>query len=213
MRWLILFIFLLSCGKSDVQIPESTKPRPNPGTAPVEVKLKIEKPKWGKFNWNAKWSQSVLGELKKEQYLFSTFVPDDGDLNRLNCPNYPKLNQNEREQFWLLFLASISAFESSFNQELRFYERSLKKYSEGLMQLSVDDSKYYPNCRGINKYSILVGESNLKCAVNILNRQLELRGVLFPRNYFYWSVLTRPQNQLKVIKFFNNHINQIPSCS
>jgi hypothetical protein len=112
------------------------------------------------------WSQKLYEVMRdpKEKVKLHKMIPADADFY---CPNYAKLNENQRINFWGQLISAISFKESSgftpkperkwkyWNPLNRFEEPkedfpngdsvtgSKSVYSEGLMQLSYQDGRNY----------------------------------------------------------------------
>ena len=129
------------------------------------------------------------------------------------CPGSFKASNGERESFWALFIASIARFESRFDPNSRMQENASLGYiySEGLLQLSYGDEKTYGHCK-LNGAAgnILDPKINLQCGVAILSVQVAKRRVLFPNQFFYWSVLSIKKSQIRINLL--NTAAQLPFC-
>ena len=227
-----LGLLLSSCGKDSEQPFTGNPPTPTvgdstdgdprngdtptpPQTAPIPT---ISELRWYPNSWQKTWSKDLL------KYLDETYLPEinlsQGDLNRLGCSGYNQALPEERKTFWLVFMASISSQESAFNPKTRYYEDALNEWSEGLFQLSISDRKPKGGCSLINSRTILTPRANIFCALDIMENQVlgsrryqRPRGTLFPLRAYYWSVLTKPKAQLRVIEFFKRHLDELPFCA
>jgi len=211
----LLFLFSYSCIKSsDTDFINPVNPPGDYNQLKPQV-FSVE----GNYaeTWPKEWTQIIYDSLEKQS---SSLLTDDlkvGDLRKIHCSNFNDLSKGEKKKFWSLFMASVSYYESSFNPRERYWETSMGKYSEGLLQLSVDDSNYYDFCE-LDKDSILSPSQNLACGISIMAKQVagsrrRQSGELFPRSMFYWSVLTRSKLKNKVIRFFNKRVKKvIPIC-
>jgi hypothetical protein len=220
-----LLVLLPSCGKEGPEGSFETPPKgsDNPDDTPVNPNRPILIPtiselRWYPTSWQKAWSNDLL------KYLDETYLPEmnlsQGDLARLGCPGYNQAKAQTRKTFWLVFMASISSQESAFNPKTRYWEDSLDEWSEGLFQLSLSDRKPKGGCSLINSRSILTPRPNIFCALDIMENQVlgsrryqRPRGTLFPSRPYYWSVLTRPKAQAKVIEFFKRHLDELPFCN
>ncbi|GAB4417545.1 MAG: hypothetical protein OHK0056_26550 [Bacteriovoracaceae bacterium] len=167
--------------------------------------------------WRLSWSDAVVD--KAHELGFDEIAINSDDLSRVSCPGYKYASNDQRLGFWLVFIAAMAQQESSMNEKLRYFERSLNKYSEGLLQLSVSDSKYHDGCERITEETILVGEFNLDCGLHILKKQLDgissrgiAPGTLFPKSYFYWSVLSKDVTINRISQFVKDHHHQLTFC-
>lgn len=147
------------------------------------------------------------------QFAFETVdVFGDGLLKGTSdieefCPKYFTLTRNEKINFWVYLVSAIVKFESGFNPASRFLETTmgtdpvtqLPVWSEGLLQLSYQDSNNYSFCKDLDwnkdrvlsptdpKKSILDPFINLRCGIRILNHQVIRKNLISVRGY--WSVL------------------------
>ncbi|OUR98739.1 hypothetical protein A9Q84_04820 [Halobacteriovorax marinus] len=210
---------LFSCSEETVPKLLPVEPTPTPDRGGYDQLKPQSFSVVGEYGtqWHAEWTQLVFDALDIQN---SSLLEDDlnlYDLRKVNCSNYNVLPRLDKKKFWALFMASISYFESSFNPAERYWESSMGKYSEGLLQLSIDDSDYYDFCE-LNRTTILNPENNLSCGMSVMAKQISgskrrPSGELFPKSMFYWSVLTRVKMKNKVITFFNKRVNEIiPSC-
>jgi hypothetical protein len=217
MRLVILSLLLcISCGKGNLPSLDYTSPDDGHQT-PVEAKP-FEVVGDYKSLWPSSWSSIVMAALNDQNSSLLRIDVLDSDLERLECKNYNQFTRKDKVTFWTLFISSISHFESNFNPNTRYWESSLGKYSEGLLQLSTDDSNYHDFCN-LNSSTILNPKENLTCGVSILDKQVRgglsrVEGTLFPRRYYYWSVLTRESMIQKVTNFFKKKSAALlPGCN
>jgi hypothetical protein len=89
--------------------------------------------------------------------------------------------------------------------------RPLRTLSVGLLQLSYGDQERHAGCPlEPMEANITDPAVNLRCGVAILRNQLATRNTLFPRRYYYWSVLTRKREQIE--RDFVQHRGQLGFC-
>jgi hypothetical protein len=165
--------------------------------------------------WPKEWSRfaiSVVEKVAPELLLERNFPRVD--MEKL-CPGIVSSNRDEQKVFWALFLASIAYPESGFNSKSRFREPPpLSKWSEGLLQLSVDDyvshGKYCNFAK--NPERILSPFENIRCAAVILKNQIVQRKTLWPGTYYYWSVLTSKKSAIVRKVFRENAPRVLPLC-
>jgi hypothetical protein len=177
----------------------------------------ISKLRWYPHTWQSSWSNGLIEYLNDTYLLDIELLPED--LRKLNCHGYANATTEEKKHFWLVFMASVSSQESSFNPNTRYFEEPLDEWSQGLFQLSLSDRKPYGGCAALNETNILKPLPNIRCALDIMEIQIKgskranrTQGTLFPRRAFYWSVLTRSPAQIKVIEFFKRHLEELPFC-
>jgi len=132
------------------------------------------------------------------------------DVKKL-CPRFLSLSDEQRREFWAFFFQAMSVAESSLYPRDRYKESGIPGtdsvtkraiWSEGLLQVSYQDNDIY-DCdfdwgadRGLPathpSKTIFEPARNLRCGINILNRQIIVRGnPLFTSKNWYWSVLTK----------------------
>lgn len=171
----------------------------------------IQKPKWTRHNWKPQWNEYIEEALDRfgQHLLSDQYVFRKKDLQALECTGFETATITERKAFFALLFASISYKESAFNPRTRYWEKTMGKYSEGLLQLSVDDRTRHKHCP-LTKKNILDPKINLTCGLSILIDQLERRyedgvnGVLFPKKSYYWLVLTS-KTKYEVKDFFRSY--------
>lgn len=212
----VIFLFLFSCSNKS-EVPEYLEEFEDGAKTPITAKAFEVVGDYNGNLWKQNWTQFIYDSLEQNLGLLVNEINED-DLKIIKCSNFNSFSKEERKMFWALFMSSVSHFESSFNPNERYYERSMGKYSEGLFQLSTSDSSYYSNC-DIDSSNILDPKENIKCAISILDVQIEgssrrEAGRLFPESYFYWSVLTRVSTKEKVQSFFKERVGELlPFCN
>lgn len=135
------------------------------------------------------------------------------------CPNYSKLNQQQREDFWVRFIGAVQKPESGCNPKAFGPEPELSAPSQGLLQLSYGDGSCHPGaCSAISKdhkpadiktpnQSIYDPKNNLDCGIAIMDCYGS-GGVTTPGARCsgkscqgmdkYWSVLRRGAKQAQI---------------
>lgn len=192
--------------------PETQTPTPKPDvTEPAKPQPKPEAPaKRPALPWESlfssekkKWSAHVYALVERE------FARLDlaNDMDRF-CPRYEQLDKENRIIAWAFLITQVVKHESSWNPLSRMKEDELGTdsitgqpvYSEGLMQLSYQDTKWAPFCEfdwdadkalGVTspKKTILDPYKNLTCGVGILARQVQNRRLIALKERVYWAVL------------------------
>jgi len=158
------------------------------------------------------WSAFVFNLIKGEaQALLSA---QDFDVF---CPNYANLSLDQKINTAGMLISGITKFESNHNPLSRFHESSMgidpvtgePVYSEGLLQLSYQDTQGYPFCQfdweadknlsatDPNK-TILKPLTNLDCGVRILARQVQRQGTLILGSGAYWAVIKSNSQYSKI---------------
>lgn len=163
------------------------------------------------------WSRITLDglDLYGQGMLSQKSIKDVTDF----CPNYSKLDLQEKKEFYLGLIAAMAKFESNFNPKSQ-YKESFKSsdgdyvVSRGLLQISKGSSQYY-SC-GITDANMLHDPKlNLECGIRILNKWivkdecLACNDVAWRGGARYWAVLRNtkaPFNKIKAIT------NNLPVC-
>jgi Transglycosylase SLT domain len=162
--------------------------------------------------WKQEWNLVIAEALDDigQPLLEDDKVP--ADEVRALCPRYFHASREEKKAFWALLFASIARLESGFDPENTFMEpRPLRTLSVGLLQLSYGDQERHAGCPlEPMEANITDPGVNLRCGVAILRNQLAARNTLFPRRYYYWSVLTRKREQIE--RDFVQHRGQLGFC-
>jgi len=124
------------------------------------------------------------------------------------CPKYGVLRNSQKEDFWAHLIEVLSLSESGHRRTLRYKENGLGRdpvtgtytFSEGLLQLSYADSRYW-KCdfnwsvdqnKGSSdpSKSIFHPYKQFDCAFNILHGHLVVKGrPLVTSKDHYWSTL------------------------
>jgi hypothetical protein len=183
--------------------------------------------------WESKASQEEKNQSLKEPtyqqrwtnylyYLIDQEAPNliEGASDIANfCPRYKELERREKVSFWGALIAEMTRYESGFNTKARMAEtgrideiQGTQLYSEGLLQLSYQDTKWMPKCQfnwNVDRYldaqderkTIFNPYLNLQCGVYILNRQQRNKGGIVRGDGAYWAVLksTYSRNKIKEI--------------
>lgn len=170
------------------------------------------------------WSNFLFSEIHKRGSVFFTGASDVKSF----CANYLKLNSSDRLRFWAELMVQIAKYESGFLRTTIYREPSRwdrltgkPLLSEGLFQMSYQDSLYYEDCSfnwsrdsflhplDANK-STLNPFKNIRCAVGVMAEQLKTKKLIVVSANPYWAVLSprRPQ-QLSRIR---NYLAQMPFC-
>ncbi len=172
--------------------------------------------RFGNAVWLASWTRYATHAIERyaPELLLDTEVPKN-ELEDI-CPGYFRTGADDRKKFWALFLASIAYPESGFNPRNRFREPPpLSKWSEGLLQLSVDDHVSHGKMCNfmISPERILNPFDNIRCGVMILKNQISNRRTLWPNTYYYWSVLTTRKSATVRNVFQQNAKRLLPACA
>ncbi len=150
-----------------------------------------------------KWSKSAYQTIES---VFST-LDSAKDAYRF-CPNYDNLNHSEKVNFWGQFFAGLAYFESGWKPTSRRQESELGQdsltrlpvFSEGLLQLSYQDTKWASYCKfdwSTDRHlsprdpskTILSPYLNLDCGIRIMARQIKKTHALVLSRGVYWATL------------------------
>lgn len=181
---------------------ELPKPVPPPAPQPepaFAVTTKCEGKLWP-VEWNALVDQAV------DDYGSSLLKGELGAEATSICPRYKDLDRTARKHFWEQMVATIACPESSFSPTSKYHE-SFGVWSLGLMQMSYEDYPGHKRCdlraaegskatadhpADGNAYE---PKANLRCAVAVLDTQIEKGKNLFQDGKaYYWSTLNLNKN-------------------
>ncbi len=178
----------------------------------------------GSRKWKTEWSEGVSKDLDDPALdeLMSVKLKND-ELRDLNCPKFNSMSSKNKKLFWNVFMASMSASESSHNPK-GFYDEQGTYDSYGLLQIDATNSRAHGCVKHDGskpeggKYGRSGGgdmyepQTNLRCGLYILRNQLRKSGSLF-YGKSYWAVLrtSRPGHQ-RFKKHFLSHIQQVKAC-
>ena len=112
------------------------------------------------------WGSWALQLIKDKPESFGQKVPDD--ITKW-CPNYPKMNKNQRELFWVWTMMSMASSESTCNPKSD-NPNAPNGTAIGLFQL---EGRVCPSARDLHNPN-----ENISCAVNLLAKELENRDTL-----------------------------------
>jgi hypothetical protein len=131
-------------------------------------------------------------------------------------------------------VAAMARFESGHNPEERYLEKAMKKldlvtgqpvHSEGLLQLSYQDSKTWPNYCGeidwekdrhlhpqSDEKTIFDPRINLTCGMQVLSRQIQRTNRISVSDRAYWSVLI-PGGKYSKLPEIKQIVRSLPICN
>lgn len=147
------------------------------------------------------------------------------------CPGYYQLTTDERVNFWGLLVSGIVKYESNFEPTTRMHETTMGTdpvtgkpvYSEGLMQLSYQDSRNYRFCDEFDwngdkhlhpedpRKTILDPYKNLNCGVKILAQQIRNRNRITVSKGVYWAVIRLDGRNNKIAQI-SALTKKMPGC-
>lgn len=160
------------------------------------------------------WESASRTQAKSwSQYVFNLVAGEAKALLTAKdfvqfCPNYASLTQNQKVNAAGQLIAAMTKFESGFNPLSRYHESTmgtdpitgLGVYSEGLLQLSYQDTQWAPFCAfnwSVDQYlsatdpkkTILDPYKNLYCGIRILANQVQKKGTIILSSGAYWAVI------------------------
>ena len=170
------------------------------------------------------WSDFALKAIN----AYGTNLRDGARDVTLFCPNYNRLQPDQKINFWGQLIGAMTLYESGFRINAHFREGTMGTdritgqhvYSDGLLQLSYQDVEQYKFCDEFDwnhdrqytgndpRKTIFDPYINLRCGIRILNAQIGRAGMISYRKGQYWSVLW-PAHVAKVKAV----TRKIPYCS
>lgn len=179
-------------------------PAATPTPAPALVS-KMEPLSWESSRADAKnWSTYAFQVIREEAF---TDLHKARDIETF-CPKYDTLTQEQQINVWGALFSGVSKYESGYSPTSRMQETTMGTdpitnkpvYSEGLLQLSYQDTQWAPYCEfdwSKDKYlaatdpkkTILDPYKNLRCGILILARQVRAKGAVVLSSGVYWAVL------------------------
>lgn len=203
--------------------PVSKKPLPSatPIVAATPSKASRLPLGWEKGSPHRKaWSEFVYRLISEELF---PLLDTAGDAQRL-CPNYLRLERDERIAVWSELISAVAYYESGWKPSEQYRETDMgmdrvtgkQVVSEGLLQLSYQDIPNYgsvlkyPLCKidfaadsrldtSDPKRTILDPLINLECGLRILARQVQRKGNVILASGVYWSVLRESSKRVPQI--------------
>jgi hypothetical protein len=178
---------------------DPTAPLPSPG-------YKMQSLSWESTTHpeRTKWSIYLQDIILNK---WNTLLAGADDIETF-CPQYYKLDNDQRANAWAALFAGVAKYESSYNPLSRYNETTMGTdpitrqpvYSEGLLQLSYQDIQGFPFCefdwnkdKNLSstdpKKSVLDPYKNLYCGVGIMAKQITRKGLITVSSGAYWSTL------------------------
>ncbi len=175
-----------------------------------QISAVSDKMKWGDACDNftsddefGKWGTMIMKELKTNEA--EALLLGSDDLVR-QCPGYKSLKIEGRQNVWVLIINAMAFYESSCNKNSK--AQGPNGSLIGLLQLHRGKEHVYaPNCK---KGDGNTPAGTFRCAISMLNSQLERGEPLFSRKS-YWDVL-RPQARKKQFAKIQKAIKAFPLC-
>lgn len=146
------------------------------------------------------WKDFVSDAIDRHGAALMTKAPAD---IAAWCPQYADQSPAKRKAFWAYLMSSLMRFESNYNPSVTYTEpfsdsAGNRVISRGLLQISIESANGY-GCEIRNAQELNDPQTNLTCAVRIMNRWIERDGVIHARNTAgqwrglarYWSPFRR----------------------
>lgn len=151
-----------------------------------------------------KWGNVIIKELENDKYanMLNNGPRDIGEY----CPNFRKMETEERKALNVLIMTAMAHYESSCN----FREKAPgpNGTAAGLLQLHKGKEQNYSS--GCRKNDSATAERTLVCGLSMLNDQIERGEKLFSASS-YWEVL-RPRGRSQKAKKIMAAIRKFPAC-
>ncbi len=181
--------------------PAGPELKPAPSTPIAEEKANLGDDETWRPEWDATIEKALPADL---------LDPKMGRTVQQFCPRFRSMSEPDRRAFWAYFFQALSGAEAGLKptSDVRHTEPQVAVTdrvshrmvrSEGLLQLTYEDSKRY-GCdfdwdadRHLEEHdpnkTILQPENNLLCGVNILENQLVVHRKPLITKSSYWSTL------------------------
>ena len=181
--------------------PPAPELKPAPSTPLAEQKADLGDDETWRPEWDATIEKALPADLLE---------PKMGRKVQQFCPRFRSMSEPDRRAFWAYFFQALSGAEAGLKptSDVRHIEPQVAVTdqvthrmvrSEGLLQLTYEDSKRY-SCSfdwDADKHlpehdpdkTILQPENNLLCGVNILENQLVVQQRPLIAKASYWSTL------------------------
>jgi hypothetical protein len=166
----------------------------------------------------ARWEASQRDGAKWSQYVFNQLPVLGKDLIAKTpsditsfCPGYSKGSAEDKKNFWVYLLSSMTQLESGHNPTVSYKEafndsKGNPVISRGLLQISIESGNGY-GCVFKSEQELHDPYKNLDCGLRILNRWIGRDGVISGKSGSawrggarYWAVLRK-----------DSHLNNIRS--
>lgn len=230
-----LCIALIACGRNGIEslengnqsaeapaVPPAPSPQPAPtpshppapSATPAPPAIAVA-PLWESgASLHRSWTQHAMNVVDKYGASLVAGAKDVTDF----CPAYFSLDRDQKIGFWVYLVSAIAKYESAFDPTCRFKEPGMGNdpvthqsvYSEGLLQLSYQDSLGYKFCDEFDwaadsklgtkdpNRTILDPFKNLSCGIRILNSIVARKGLIAFDGGHYWSTLQPKRTNSKV---------------
>jgi len=170
-------------------------------------------------SWKCSYTKALYSELSKASFddMFKISL-NKSDLADLSCPKYNKMNREEKQRFFIVYMAAIAKSESDFQPTDHYLE---KDGTNSLGMLAIDRTAANKATKAFGKITdqdLKNPEMNLKVGTYIMNNQLKsskYKGRLLTgdqNSAYYWSVIHNDDKQRKVIRDLNSNRSSLPSA-
>ena len=156
-------------------------------------------PFWYGYRWNRKihsvmdeWTEFLYKEIEANAPALVESTPEDASKF---CPNYEKLNKDERILFWMKMMTVLMSFESGFSPQKSYDDTKnisgakIKVVSSGLLMMSHESVMPAPyQCDMIDpdkdkgSLDLFDPKKNMACAVRMMNRWIAHDKVIADRS-------------------------------
>ena len=149
-----------------------------------------------------------LQALVPPNHALAAVLPTDIDVF---CPGYAASTKEGRARFWQELLTAVAEPESGYRTKTTLWEKGLRQYSIGLLQLSYEDKNSYrdtstPGCEFATEAQVTDPDMNLQCGVKILTKLVKRAQAIggdqaLPEGgaAAYWSTLRMTSNSRRSI--------------
>lgn len=152
--------------------------------------------KFVKGNEYSKWGEFISDELGRGK--FPNLYSGTPEILHL-CPNFPNLNDDQKDSIFVLKLTLTAYFESSCNP-LAKYRGAPNGTAAGLFQQHEGhENKYSRGCKAGDSRT---PEGSIRCTLSMLNDLAKAKKNIFSSNA-HWEV-SRPQNRKIPAGFHTN---------
>jgi hypothetical protein len=178
-------------------------------------------------SWNhADWSNHLKEIIHNEWDSFEQAIDVE-----IVCHKYSTLVLKEQQEVILELIIAIAFYESGWNPLSRYHEKTMgidpvtKKpvYSEGLLQLSYQDTQWARYCEfdwNKDKHlaendpakTILDPFKNLSCGAKILANQIARKKKIFVSSGAYWAVIKEGGRYEKISEIKSRVLSSLPNC-
>jgi hypothetical protein len=170
------------------------------------------------------WEPVRVGSNLWSEHVFELIDGDAKDLLEAEdfhifCPQYDSLSRNQKINAAGMLISAMVRYESNYEPTARYNETSMGTdpvtgqpvYSEGLLQLSYQDTQWAPYCdfhweadKNLSPTdpakTILDPIRNLDCGIRILAKQVKSKSKIIIGSGAYWAVIKSDSTLNKIDK-------------